>query len=1289
MTKKTIIKYVVIAIILIGALVGIKFLIDHLTKPDTPDYYGQYVGNDGYSINIDKDGLHLTLDGETETYQDYTIDGNTISYADQKVYFYENNKVLSAGIKGNELFNMSCDTPTRNSNFAGEWISYDSSFGVTLTYIFNSNGTFTRYQALVNNYEAGTYTLKDGVLILSYINAFTNANYYTEVCYIDDTHTLHTTVFVKNLSDFIPAVQTPTPDISQPSDNDTPSTDDDSPSEPTYTITYYLDGGTPAPNAQAYFTESDLPLWLTVPIKQGYSFKGWYVDADFSDNALTEIPENAPLEDYSLYAKWEPQIYYITYNVGQGTMPTEYVESFNQTNLPLSIANINPTRTGYTFDGWYSNSSFLGEPITQLTEAKSYELYAKWEPQIYYITYNVGQGTMPTEYVESFNQTNLPLSIANINPTRTGYTFDGWYSNSSFLGEPITQLTEAKSYELYAKWEPQIYYITYNVGQGTMPTEYVESFNQTNLPLSIANINPTRTGYTFDGWYSNSSFLGEPITQLTETKSYELYAKYSENISYTITYKYNDMTSTQTVRGGDIFTLITPSRQGYNFSDWYDYDNYQTVNNGIYNYNKDITLTARWEIINYNINYNLDGGSLPEDAKTSFNINSLPYSLPTPTKENCSFMGWYENSDFSGEPILTLSKDLLKNYTLYAKFTDNPAEYLNFMEVDGYQVIIGYVGKPYYITIPETHNGLPVTTINENAFYNCDSLTSVTIPDSVTSIGSSAFYNCYRLTSVTIGNSVTSIGSYAFRDCDSLTSVTIGNSVTSIGSYAFYDCDSLTSVTIGNSVTSIGSYAFYDCDGLTSVTIPNSVTSLGDYAFRDCDSLTSVTIGNSVTSIGSDAFYNCTSLTSVTIPDGLDLDYDDFNNTDISTTIKDNVRYMQFNNNPYYYAYDMVVDSATTLTIDKDCKAISIINSSITRVNISDLSSWCEISFDGYETNPLYRGADLYLNGTLVEGDIIIPSTVNIIRNYVFYNYDCITSVTIPNSVTSIGSSAFSGCDSLTSVTIGDSVTSIGSSAFSGCDSLTSVTIGDSVTSIGSYAFYDCDGLTSVTIGDSVTSIEYEAFANCDGLERVTIGDSVTSIISGAFYNCRILSVNYTSTIDQWAQIKFGNYYSNPIYYAGNLYINNELVTEANITTATSINAYAFYNCDRLTSVTIPNSVTSIGSYAFYDCYRLTSVTIGNSVTSIGSYAFYDCDSLTSVVIPDSVTSIGRSAFYDCSSLTSVYYMGNAEQWSEITIGSDNYYLASAATRYYYSETTPTDDGNYWHYVDGVVTIWE
>ncbi len=192
------------------------------------------------------------------------------------------------------------------------------------------------------------------------------------------------------------------------------------------------------------------------------------------------------------------------------------------------------------------------------------------------------------------------------------------------------------------------------------------------------------------------------------------------------------------------------------------------------------------------------------------------------------------------------------------RYSSNSGALLN---KDG-TILIRGPGNTSHYSIPER-----VTSIGDNAFQNCTSLTSITIPESVTSIGYYAFAGCSNLTSITIPDSVTSIGDWAFSNCSRLTEFQLPNKITYIGRYTFFSCTSLTSVSIPQGVVIIDEQAFYGCNSLTDVTLPDSVMTIGSDAFNNCTSLTSITIPNRVTSTGWYAFAGCSSLTEVVLSD--------------------------------------------------------------------------------------------------------------------------------------------------------------------------------------------------------------------------------------------------------------------------------------------------------------------------------------------------------------------------------------------------------------------------------------
>ena len=1056
-----------------------------------------------------------------------------------------------------------------------------------------------------------------------------------------------------------------------------------------YSITYNLDGGEFSATPTLKYTIETPTFSLATPTRKGYTFDGWYSGS----NKITYVYKGST-GNKIFQAKWQVINYKINYNLNGGVNSPSNPSNYT---VEQSVVLSDPSRDGYTFAGWNEGNTIEKGS----TGTKTFT--AKWSVITYNINYDLDEGSFVGSYQQSYTIESYTITLPT--PQKKGYTFLGWYDGETKVTYIFKGSFGEKSFK--AKWELDVYKINYIVNYGVN--------NEKNNVLTYTVYDEVEF---FDPYYINGDFIewrdgnGNKITKISRGSVgdvsvravYDLYdVKLSEN---------SDGTYTVVGKQTNDDTVIIKSE--------YKNKRVTSIGNNAFSGCYSLTSITIPDSVKKIGNYAFDD----RNSLTSVHISDIAAWC------GIDFGGYYSNP-------LCCARNLYLNNELVTELVI-PTD---ITEIEDY-AFSGYSSLTS-ISIPDS-----VTIIGEYAFYNCSSLTSATIGNSVTSIGSGAFSGCSSLTSATIGNSVTSIGSSTFRDCSNLTSVEIPDSVTSIGDYAFSGCSSLTSVEIPNSVTIIGDYAFEGCSALTSITIPDGVTSIGRYTFSDCSALMDVSIPNSVTSIGDNAFYNCTGLTSVTIGDNA-TGIDNFTFSDCpieKATIPTSV----ISSIPKSELVTVIITSGESIessafyncsnlnSVTIGDNVMSIENSafwncsSLTSVTIGNsvesigsgafLDCIRIISISVSENNSSYKSIDdnLYSKDgkTLIlyaigkkETQFIIPDSVTSIGYRAFSGCSDLTSIAIPNSVTSIGSSAFSGCSDLTSISIPNSVISIGSSAFYNCSSLTSIKIGNSVTSIGYDAFYGCIRITSITVDennnnyksidgnlyskdgktlilyakgktethftipDSVTRIKDRMFYNCSGLTSITMGNAVTSIGEYAFYNCSgLTSITMSNALTSIGEYVFYNCSGLTSITMGNA--------------VTSIGEYAFYNCSGLTSITMPDSVTSIGGHAFENCSGLTGVTIGKGVTSIGSSAFENCSGLKSVtIIGYGNISVGKYAFFGCSSLTSVYYNGLPIYWSLINISDGNNCLTSA-TRYYYSENRRVD-GNYWHYVDGVPTVWK
>ncbi len=512
-------------------------------------------------------------------------------------------------------------------------------------------------------------------------------------------------------------------------------------------------------------------------------------------------------------------------------------------------------------------------------------------------------------------------------------------------------------------------------------------------------------------------------------------------------------------------------------------------------------------------------------------------------------------------------------------------------ESDGYYVY-GYNGTDTEVVIPSQYKGRPVVGLNEGAFDDNLSITAITVPDTVKSIGRAAFQECTGLRSVHLSEGLKSIEEFAFDRCTSLVDLTLPASLETVGNLAFrdtprlilrarhgskpagfaadwadgnpcvWDCSRNEMADDGAVYTEIDGIRYALADGkatvtrqerdIPSVTIPATVESIGKEAFHGCNLLASLTFaeGSCCRSIGEMAFGFCRALPSVTIP--------------VSMT--------SFGVNAF--------EGCTTLR----------------EVHIGDMAAWCTASYGNSAANPLFCGADLYLNG----GKIV--------------------EAVIPDGVTSLGANLFPTQSSIASVVVPASVTRIAAGALP-YDCMTVYMKHDTPPTgwTESFALRDCPVIWNYP--ESLVATDGNIYVTEGGLRYVVKNGNAIVIepprgIRAAHIVAEVACGGTSYPVTAIAERAFQSYAS------------LESVTFAEGSRCTSIGDYAFCECTSLRSIAIPASVQTVKQYAFYGCTALTSVTFGegSNCSSFGTQAFYKCSSLCELTVPKTVVSIGKGA---------------------------------------------------------------
>jgi len=1004
---------------------------------------------------------------------------------------------------------------------------------------------------------------------------------------------------------------------------------------PSYTVTFNTNGGTTVASVKVVKGETvDEP---EAPERTGYTFDGWYIDDDLTDQYDFESVVSSAT---TLYAKWTPVTVTVTFDLGyEGATPI----ASQEITYPSEIVEpAIPIREFYAFTGWT-----LGGDEFDFTTSVTVDttLVAGWTCDYVFTTEN-GEVTI-TDYVgtDSPDELSMPDSL-NGNPV------------TAIGGEVFMSLTSLTSIDLPSSLE----IIGLDVFNGcsslseidipdTVTSIGIRAFKNcstlslVNLPSSLVTIYdnafencialvsiviPENTVTIGNHAFLNCITLGSVIIgESVETIGESAFYGCTGILSITIPDSVQTIGNRAFARCLSLISLAMGN--GITAIGEYAFESCSDMT--------DITFGSSLTTINAYAFLNCSGllsVTIPDSVTVigtyafsgCIGLSDIVIGSGVTEIGSQAFSGCLNLEEITMRPITAPSLGTNVFYNIDAGHMIlirsgssgyNTGLWLNYNVEIFYVVLfdIGYTGgvNPPVQNVPYQGNATaPVTPVRPGYYFQgwYSDLAKTTLFDfdteitsnktlygkwtemfitsvadnRVTILGLNTGVNPTNITvpSTLLGNTVFSIGDNAFSDNITVTHITLPSTIEYIGNSAFANCLNAVSIRIGDSVKEIGDYAFLDCKKITSMNIPDTATQIGIEAFRGCTMLSDMIMGDNVINLGAGAFTDCVNLETVTLNEGLEAIYE---NT-FSTCSK-----------------------LLTIAIPSSVEII---------------------------------GSNAFLGCSSLT-TVSIPSGVTEISDAAFKNCSALQSVTLSFVLETLGNEVFSGCSALNNISLPSSITSIGDYVFNNCSSLTSITLPVGITEIGQYSFFGCSGLVSISIQSDITSVGERAFSNT-GLVMINLGDAVTSIGDYAFSGCSALTnINLPNTVTTIGTGAFMNsgltsfvIPSNENLTAISLNTFKDCLSLASITISdniTSIGDYAFSYCESLIDVVIPESVITIGNYSFENCSELDTVTFGNATQTIGNYAFTDCVDLIYIVLPEDLTFLGSNAFEGCVSMTS------------------------------------------------------